>query len=289
MFTVSSLPSPLTDYMIEKHDYRLVPLPFGEALALEAFLQLGIPLRNGSIDKRHVFETLIPAFTYSVTQSEPPKPLATIGTRLLLVANTNTSNDVIASLLDTLYNSKFARVDRPALDASLLDISPEFPMHPGSSKYRQRNKPLIAGDAIDYWEKVIAITATLTGGTFFILQWYFRWSRRKREASFAAYMERVLAIENESMQTELSAQMDLPSLIRLQRELAAIKSEAVHKFTAGELEGEGLIHGFLDLVNDARNQLTRLILHQRDNIEAQAALQNEDVVAIWNAQSQDKP
>lgn len=285
IFTVSSLPSPLADFLIETHDYRLVPLPFGEALSLEAFLQLGDPLETGSIDKRHLFETRIPAFTYSVNRAEPPEPIATIGTRLLLASNERVSNEVVQALLDSLYNSNFALAEKPPLDAGLLDLPAEFPLHAGAALYRTRNKPLIAGDAIDYWEKVLAITATLAGGTFFIVQWYAQWSRRKREASFANYMERVIAIESAAMQTELSATMDLAQLIRLQRELADIKAEAVKKFTKGELEGEGLIHGFLALVNDARNQITRLILHQRENIEEQAAVQHTDADSIWTSQA----
>ena len=285
IFTVSSLPSPLADFLIESRDYRLLPLPFGEALSLEAFLQLGDPSAMGAIDKRHLFDTRIPAFTYSVDRAEPPESLATIGTRLLLAANERVPNDVVQGLLDSLYGSNFALAERPPLDAGLLELPPEFPLHRGTIQYRTRNKPLIAGDAIDYWEKVLAIAATLAGGTFFIAQWYLSWSRRRREANFANYMERVITIENAAMQTELSAHLDLGQLIRLQRELADLKSEAVRKFASGELEGEGLIHGFLALVNDARNQLTRLILHQRDNIEEQATQQHVAADAIWNSQT----
>lgn len=173
-----------------------------------------------------------------------------------------------------------------AIEASLLDLPPEFPWHDGAELYRQRNKPIIAGDAVDYLEKVLAIAATIAGGTFFLIQWYLRSNRRSREASFASYMERVIQIENESMQNELAAQLDLATLIRLQRELAVLKSDAVSKFAAGKLEGEGLIHGFLALVNDARNQLTRLILHQRENIEQLAATQNHTVDEVWLEQSQ---
>ena len=289
IFTVSSLPSPLADYLIESCDYRLVALPFGEALALEAFLQLGDPLTTGSIDKRHLFETRIPAFTYSVNRAEPPIPIATIGTRLLLATHERVPSHVAQAILEVLYNANFALAERPPLDAALLDLPSEFPLHAGSVQYRMRNKPLIAGDAIDYWEKVLAITATLAGGTFFMVQWYLRWSRRKRETNFAIYMERVIAIESAAMQTELSAKLDLGELIRLQRELAELKSEAVRKFASGELEGEGMIHGFLALVNDARNQLTRLILHQRDNIEEQAAAEHLDADRIWLSQAKGSP
>ena len=285
VFSVSTLPSPIADFLTDKHDFRLVPLLFGEALSLEAFLDLGANTKVGSVDKQHIYTTTIPAFTYSVDPASPAQPLQTIGTRLLLVAHERVGGEVVKRLLECLYQSDFIKAGRPTIDASLLDLPTEFPMHRGSELYRQRNKPIIAGDAVDYLEKVLAIAATVAGGTFFVVQWYLRSNRRRRETSFASYMERVIAIENEATQNELAAQLDLATLIRLQRELSALKADAVSRFAAGKLEGEGLIHGFLALVNDARNQLTRLILHQRENIEELAATQNHTVDEVWLEQS----
>lgn len=289
VFTVSTLPSPIADFLTDKHEFRLVPLMFGDALSLESFLALGSTPAAGSVDKQHIYSTVIPAFTYSVEPASPPEPLQTIGTRLLLVAHERVSSEQVKRLLECLYRSDFIKAERPVIDASLLELPPEFPLHRGAELYRQRNKPIIAGDAIDYLEKVLAIAATVAGGTFFVVQWYLRSNRRSREANFAGYMERVIAIENESMQNELAAQLDLSTLIRLQRELAVLKSDAVSKFAAGKLEGEGLIHGFLALVNDARNQLTRLILHQRENIEQIAASQNQGMDEVWLEQSHPTP
>ncbi len=289
IFTVSSLPSPIVDQLVEQHGYRLVALPFAEAMALEATLQQGKPIVGGSVDKRHIFEARIPAFTYSVHRAEPPERIFTIGTRLLLLANENLSSETTIRILDVMYSSDFATAERPPVESSLLDLPSEFKMHPGAQRFRERNRPLIAGEFIDYWEKVIAIAATMLGGTFFIAQWYLRWSRRKQEASFASYMERVLAIEQASMQTELSASLDLVTLVQLQRELAELKAEAIRKFASGELEGEGMVHGFLALVNDSRNQLTRLILHERENIEQQAAQQQVDAQQIWAQHSHQQP
>jgi len=286
VFTVSTLPSPIADFLTDKHGYKLIPLRFGEAISLEAFLELGLRSAAGSVDKQHIYTTTIPAFTNSVEPASPPESLQTIGTRLLLVANERIRGDQVKRLLECLYRSNIIKAERPPIDASILELPTEFPMHPGAELYRQRNKPIIAGDAIDYLEKVLAIAATIAGGTFFVAQWYLRSSQRKREASFASYIERVIAIEDESMQNELASQLDLATLIRLQRELAALKSEAVSKFAAGKLEGEGLINGFLALVNDARNQLTRLILHQRENIEQLAATQHHTVEEVWLEQSQ---
>jgi TRAP-type uncharacterized transport system substrate-binding protein len=285
VFTVSSLPSPIADFLTDKHAYQLVPLKFGEALSLEAFLDLGTVPASRSIDKQHVYSTTIPAFTYSVEPPSPPEPLQTVGTRLLLVAHQSVDPEQVKRLLECLYRSNLIKAERPVIDATILDLPTEFPMHRGAELYRQRNKPIIAGDAVDFVEKMLAISATVAGGLFFVVQWYLRTSRRKQEASFAIYMERVMAIENESMKNELAAELDLATLIRLQKELSELKSEAVSKFAAGKLEGEGLIHGFLAMVNDARNQLTRLILHQRENIEEIAEAQNHSVDEVWREQS----
>jgi len=93
VFTVSTLPSPIADFLADKHDFRLVPIPFGEAFSLEAFSELGTGPAVGSVDKRHVYSTTIPAFTYRVEPASPLEPLSTIGTRLLLVAHKRVSGD----------------------------------------------------------------------------------------------------------------------------------------------------------------------------------------------------
>jgi hypothetical protein len=289
LFTVSSLPSPLATWMIEQHGFRLVELSFGEALSLQALNELGEAPAAGSIDKRLLFRTTIPNHTYSVRLAEPPEPLTTLGTRMLLVAHERVNEKVIQRLLDALYDSNFAQAERPPLEPSLLDLPAEFPLHVGAQAYRQRNKPIIAGDAVDYAEKVLAIAATVVGGAFFLFQWSIRRVRRRREASLASYIERVMTIEQESLQNEVAAQLDLAELIRLQGELAKIKSQAVSKFANGELEGEALIQGLLSLVNDARNQLTRLILHQRENIEQQSTLEQRSPDEIWKQQTETKP
>ena len=87
---------------------------------------------------------------------------------------------------------------------------------------------------------------------------------------FEAYMQRVTSIEQRALEFELSATLDLKQLLALQVELSGLKNEALRRFTIGEIEGEELISGFITQVNDARGYLTRLILHERDNIEHKA-------------------
>src|SRR5262249_9716725 len=67
-FLVSSLPSPTVRFLVSRHGYRLVRLPFGEAFALGA---LASPepasrerVQGPHVDKGHVFTVSVPPFTY---------------------------------------------------------------------------------------------------------------------------------------------------------------------------------------------------------------------------------
>src|SRR4051812_44059104 len=80
IFMVSSLPSRRVKHLVAAHGYRLVPLPFGEAFALES---LG---RNRdqspaerTIDSGRTHPVVIPAFTYGVEPPVPPAALPTLG------------------------------------------------------------------------------------------------------------------------------------------------------------------------------------------------------------------
>jgi hypothetical protein len=173
-------------------------------------------------------------------------------------------------------------VSRPPLETSLLDLPPEFPLHPGTVEFMQRNKPLIVGDAVDFLEKTSSLTGAIVGGLFVTWQWMRRRYRRRRELGFESYLLKVTAIEHQALQHELAAQLDLAALLSLQADLGRLKSEAMERFTDGELEGEGLMSGFLTHANDARDYLARLILHARTAIEKQARRQGLSPDAAWD-------
>jgi hypothetical protein len=125
------------------------------------------------------------------------------------------------------------------------------------------------------------------GALFFLYQWYAEHQRGQRECRFAEFMTRVIAIEQSALNTEVSSKLDLGNLIRMQRELANLKAEAVRGFAAGEWHGTHMLNGLLALINDTREQLTRLILHERENIEKSAEAQQVDLDALWRAEATD--
>ena len=76
--------------------------------------------------------------------------------------------------------------------------------------------------------------------------------------------------------------LDLKELLKLQVELNRLKNEAIARFAEGKLEGEALISGFIAHVNDARNYLNRLILHERENLEDRARFENRSSRELWH-------
>ena len=281
IFMVSTLPSRVARHLVDRHGYRLVPLPFAEALALDGLLWGAGDGPSSRVDRHHVEEAAIPAFTYGINPGEPAERIRTLGLRLILVAHERAAPGAIAPLIEAAYGPRFARVARPPLTTALLDLPTEFPPHRAMVDYLGRNKPLIAGDMIDLLEKELSIAGVALGGAFCLLQWLKRWYRRRRDRGLEAYLLRAMEIEGRALRLESAAAPGLGELLGLQAELSGLKGETLRKFAEGEVDGEELLTGFLLYVNDARDYLNRLILHERDNLEALAQVQGRPASEAW--------
>jgi hypothetical protein len=201
---------------------------------------------------------------------------------LVLVAHRRVSADAIGRLLDVTFASRFSQFVYPPLLPELLNLPPELELHAGATAYLHRNQPLITGDFIDMAEKWFSMAGVTAGATVCLWQWLRRRARSKRDQGFEAYILKVADIERRAAEQELSAALDLPVLLELRRELVRLKQEALEKFAAGELEGEALMSGFFTHVSDASTYLSRLILHQRDNLEDAARIQGRAAEALWD-------
>ncbi len=282
VFSVSTLPSPIARHLVTEHHYRLLSLPFREAFALRALDRDHAPGQTATrIDRRYIYDATIPAFAYEIEPGVPPEAIHTLGTRLLLVARKGIATSAIRRLLEVVFNSPFAHVLQPPLDAKLLESPPELPWHDGTIDYVRRSSPLIAGDVIDLVEKEVSILGVLVGGLFCLSQWLRRRYRRRRERSFEAYILQVAQVERRALVLSRAPTLDLAALLQLQEDLSQIKGEALERFADGELDGEELMSGFLAHASDARDFLMRLILHQRDNLEDHARAQRRPAEALW--------
>jgi TRAP-type uncharacterized transport system substrate-binding protein len=284
VFVVSTLPSPAVHQLVARHKVRLVPLPFHEAFSLGALSEAAATInlaqqserahratqRESVIVRReHIDDVVIPRYTYQVRPPVPADDIHTLGTRLLMVTNQATAPEVVSRMVDCVFNTHFAKVNHPPLDSKLLQELPEAPWHPGTLAYLDRDKPMVTGDFVSEIANAIQIGAPLLGSLFCLWTWLRQRSRFKREQSFESYIYKVTDIESRAMEIELETRLDLQSLISLQRDLERLKTDALRKFAEGEMEGAELLTSFLAHVNDARNYLTRLILHQRDSLVGQ--------------------
>ena len=286
VFMVSTLPSPIARHLVATHRYRLVALPFREAFRLgaldregEAVAHRGASLR---VERRHIDSAVIPAFAYEVEPGVPPHAVETLGTRLLFVARDGVAPDTIRRLLDVMFGSPFAQALQPPIDGKLLDLPPELPLHDGTVAYQRRNAPVIAGDVIDIFEKELSIIGALIGGLYFLGQWVRRRYLRRRDRGFEGYILPVGAIERRAMALEREAALDLGALLDLQEDLSRLKGEALRKFADGKLEGEALMSGFLTHVDNTRDYLTRMILHEREHLERLARAQGRSTPELWH-------
>jgi TRAP-type uncharacterized transport system substrate-binding protein len=268
VFLVSSLPAPTARFLVSQHGYRLVPLPFAEAFALDARAPAApgaAGQRPGNhVDKARTYTTAIPAFTYGVEPPEPPAPVPTLGARLLLVAHKDVDAQAVRSLLEGVLASQVAKTDRPPVDAKILELPPEYPWHAGTRQFLKRNAPLVSGAVMDAAQKGFAILAAAASGLFVLWQWSKLSGQLKKDRGFNDYISQVVHIEEQAAQVERGQAAALPQLLGLRDQLVRLKNEALDKFTQGELAGKELLAAFLMQVQHARDHLTHLVKEPQD-------------------------
>ncbi len=269
IFLVSPLPSPTMRFLVTRHGYRLVPLPFAEALALESLEKPPDDDQGtagkGAIVLGRIHSSSIPAYTYSIDPPVPDRPLPTLGTRLLLVAHKDVPARAALELVQATYASDFGQILHPPLDARLMDLPPEFPWQDGAVLYQQRNAPLLSGAVMDSAHKAFAIFAAAASGLFVLWQWMRLHGNVSRQRGFKGYIDQVSRIEEQALQAERDGSPSLSELFALRDRLYRLKNEALDEFAQSDFAGKDLLFGFLIQVNDVRDNLTRLILHHQEN------------------------
>ena len=244
IFAVSALPWTLGAELIRHHGYRLMELPFGEALSL----------RDSALH-----DMQIPPYSYSVVPPVPERPVHTVGMRLLVVGNRRIPEAAVRQLLEVVFESDFSRrANLPPLSAAATDTAREFPLHPGTVQYLHRNEPLVTGEVLESAENLrsFLVSAAVAG----FLLW--RWQVRRRMIGFETYIDGVTEIEVEALEMERAGRLDSAHLLPLRRRLTELKSEALEKHAEGVLKGEEQMISFLTHVSDVRSYLESLFAHE---------------------------
>lgn len=266
IFVVSTLPSLRIRELVEKYEYRLVSLPYADAIALSAIEEPRVVLPDSQasiLHKEFIHEVTIPQFAYQIDPPVPQTAIRTLGLRVLLVGRDDLDPDRVESVLKLIFGTRFARLVRPRLDVAGMKGYVELPWHAGSLRYFNHDEPFITAESIDELEKTMTIVGTIAGGMLVSWQWIRSRKAAARDRRFQVYLMKVSEVDRRALDLEIADTLDVASLALLQRELGVLKNEAIEKFAEGEIGGESLLNGFLAHVNDSRDNITRLILHAR--------------------------
>ena len=283
IFHLASVPSLVAMRLVRTRAYTLVALPFAKAFRLSGMLhEVTGPEITSQIESRYTAEVEIPEFSYQTDPPVPEQPLATVGARLFLVANERVSAATVETVLEVMFESRFARIPQPPLSRALLDLPPRHPLHAGTIAFIARDRPWISGSDADWLANGLSILGALVGGGLFLWQSFRQRVSARRDELFGRYQLQIAALEGRVVELELSADLGLDALITLQRDLLQLKSEALARYAGGELGSQATLADLLGPLNAARDHVASLLLHVRENLEEQAETQGRTTQAVWD-------
>ncbi len=248
IFHISTLPSPNARRLLIGRGYRLVPLPFGEAMSLR-----DVAVTAGAI----------PAYAYDAAPATPREDVPTLATRMIAIASRSTRAEAVRRLLEALESERFLRrANLPRPDPALF-LQPEFPLHPGTIGWMHRDDPLFTSDDVQGIESLRSFIVSLI--VAFVL--LYRWWRTRRLHGLDTYLADAARIDRDAMLVEDAASLDLPRMLSLRSELGRVKTSALAAFSRGEIHSEELLSSFLVHCADVRQHLDRMILSERERMQ----------------------
>jgi TRAP-type uncharacterized transport system substrate-binding protein len=243
-FLVASLPSRLALRLINEADYRLVPLPFARALAMISIEEATND--SDQIDQLNIEPTDIPEFTYSISPPVPASSCPTLGVRTLLVAHKDVPDDAIQRILPVLYEGTIPSLYRPP---ELQTVVPEYPFHPGTIRYRDRNKPIVRSEVVDVFRTIFSVAGPVLG-LILTLYGYFRWRQLLR---FTRYFRQILHLDlvARGLRTDNNLPKNEEERLRyLDGKLTHLKRQAITDFCDNYFRGEAIVHNLLALLTE---------------------------------------
>jgi hypothetical protein len=260
IFIATMPPSELVRHLVVDFGYRLVPMTFGDAFRLSALLRPagreaaeGVPIR-----KEHVVDATIPAYAYQVSPPVPPQAVATLGSRVLVIANQRTDRATVVRLLEAVLSSRFAEAVQPPLDAGIVRQHAEVPWHLGSLDFRRRDQPLITGELIGVLSNSLQLLVPIGGGLILLWGWLRNRVLTRRERRFDRFIALVSGVENRALELERRGARDHRAIRQFHRDLCTIKDAALERIAVGEA-GEGpLVMSLFAHISDVRAYLADL-------------------------------
>ncbi|MDX2190023.1 MAG: TAXI family TRAP transporter solute-binding subunit [Bacteroidota bacterium] len=240
-FIVSSLPSKQVYRLLNDFEYELIEIPFGHAYSMQ---YLGIQ------------ELMIPEYTYGVVPPNPIRPIKTIGSQLLLVANKNVKEEAVKKILESIYEDDFFRQTNIKYSElkQYAEIE-EFELHPGVVEYKNRLNPAITSETIESLENFRSFVFSLAVAIFFLWRWY----ESRKGIGLNNYLIRINIIQRRLVDYQGSETVSIAELEKLNKELNTVKSDAIDHITSGKIKNTELLNSLLTDVNNIKSDIFALI------------------------------
>lgn len=259
IFIVTRPPSGLVDRLVQRFGFRLVALPFGQAFRATALAgQEPVPPDGIAVQKAHIPDTIIPAYSYAVSPPVPAQDLPTLGSRLLLVCAEKVPARTVYLLLDAFIETPFAHLIEPPLTPDIVKQAAEAPWHQGAIDYRQRDQPVVTGELIDILSNSLQLMLPLGGGVLLLWGWLRTRVLTDRERRIDRFIALISGVEQRALQLGQERPIDHRSIQSLHQELSTIKDAALEKIAKGEAGSPLLVSTLFSHLSDVRAYLTEL-------------------------------
>ncbi|SHM69686.1 TRAP-type uncharacterized transport system, substrate-binding protein [Duganella sacchari] len=153
----SFAPSDVVDYLVKQQGYHLLEVPFASAFAL-----------------RHTWaaDAEIGAFMYSAAPPVPPRPIKTVGIKLLLVANRHVDTKAIVKLLESLYSPTLESRLQIHLDEAAILSAGSSALSEGTRRFIDRDKPLLSRALLDQLKAAIGLSMSVFSAGLVVVKWF---------------------------------------------------------------------------------------------------------------------
>jgi TRAP-type uncharacterized transport system substrate-binding protein len=245
ILTVVSQPSVLAQSLLDTGEYELVPFPYVEPY-LMSNLPEGAEAGDG-VDRLLVERATIGGGMYLGESPMPAWDCPTIGLRTLLIARKDIPAASIARVMETIFETDFARRVNPK---SPRDVAAPYKIHPEAEAYLDRDEPLITSSVCDAASELFSIVGAFGAGALSI----YGYLRRRNIRRPGEYLDEIREIDAlvsgqrpDAGQTLSAGELDL--------RLTQLKERIIHDYCCNRVQGEMVLLSVLSILADSRSQL----------------------------------
>jgi TRAP-type uncharacterized transport system substrate-binding protein len=241
ILTISSVPSYFVEILVKKHGYRVIEIPFPEALAL----------RHGWVANGQIL-----GYSYNLNPPVPDKNIVTVAVNMHLVSNAHTDPAVVEKLLEVLYSPSLASHFRQELDEKKIATPSGYPFSPGLTRYLRRNDSLLT---LEMWSKIqssFALVMSFAGMFIVIVRWLRGVPQSiHHDAEIHEYLAEIAGFEREISKMEAEGRVDPARLLVIEARLIEVKTDLLARYALLNLEDPRLFEVLSDSARDLSNRL----------------------------------